>query len=463
MMLAASYAIAALVMSGAAIYFYLRLRLFLTATTMLLGSLLLIYGPAYLSFMLSSGERAMVIQRLSGSIGGKSPIFSIIHAASADFPAIVTAMNFAVALMFIGVIAGVEIVNRLIPSRIAATQVALAGWNSQSLEDNIGGSRVLLLAIAGITLFLAWVSIRENHIGTIKAFLSLPDEAGRIAYRFNHGGSQNYLYRLTLGAVAPMLAVWGLLSGWINRSWMLVLAACLLFLAVMIGKSDTLSKAPPAFFLIQLIVAGVLVFGNRMSWRSGLIALFAAVLVLYLIVRLTISTYGDFGALGFLYYRVFEVPSEAVLETFGAFPFRYPHTWGANIRPLAAIMGLDYVPSFTIISQLWHNTKDATSNALFIADAWVDFSYAGVFVFSMVAGATCRLIDAVYLVKGKTALSIAVMSAAFAGVFALLVSALNTAFLSGGLLLAPLVAGVLVKVIRSLPQGEPSSASASNG
>ena len=86
MMLVFSYTVAALVMSGAAIYFYVRLRLFLTATAMLLGSLLLIYGPAYLSFMLSSGEKAMVIQRLSGSVGGKSPIFSIIHAASADFP-----------------------------------------------------------------------------------------------------------------------------------------------------------------------------------------------------------------------------------------------------------------------------------------------------------------------------------------------------------------------------------------
>ena len=463
MMLAASYAIAALVMSGAAIYFYLRLRLFLTATTMLLGSLLLIYGPAYLSFMLSSGEKAMVIQRLSGSIGGKSPIFGIIHAASADFPAIVTAMNLAMALMFVGVIAGIEIVNRLIPNRIAATQAALAGWNSQSLEDNIGGTRVLLLTIAGLTLFLVWVSVRENHIGIIKAFLSIPDEPGKIAYRFSHGGSQNYLFRLMLGAVAPMLVVWGLLSGWVNRSWMLVLAAGLLFFAVMIGKSDTLSKAPPAFFLIQLIVAGVLVFGNRMRWRSGLIVLFAVILVLYLIIKLTMSAFDDFGALGFLYYRVFEVPSEAVLETFGAFPFRYPHTWGANIRPLAALMGLDYVPSFTIISQLWHNTKDATSNALFIADAWIDFSYAGVFVFSIVAGATCRLIDAVYLVKGKTAVGIAVMSAAFAGVFALLVSALNTAFLSGGLLLAPLVAGALVKVIRLLHQGAPSSTPASNG
>jgi hypothetical protein len=311
---------------------------------------------------------------------------------------------------------------------------------------------VLLLTIAGLTLFLAWVSIRENHIGTIKAFLSIPDEAGRIVYRLNHGGSSNYLYRLALGTVAPMLVIWGLLSGWVNRSWILILAAGLLFFAVMIGKSDTLSKAPPAFFLIQLIVAGVLAVGNRMSWRTGLIVLFATILVLYVIVKLSISSFGDFGALGFLYYRVFEVPSEAVLETFGAFPFRYPHTWGANIRPLAAIMGRDYVPSFTIISQLWHGASGATSNALFIADAWVDFSYAGVLMFSLIAGMICRAIDAIYLSNGKTVVGISVIGAVFVGIFTLLVSALNTAVLSGGLLLAPLIASMIVKIIRCFDQ-----------
>jgi hypothetical protein len=456
-MLVASYVVTAFAICGAIIFLCARLRLFLTASTMLVASLLLIYGPAYLSFMLSSGEKAMVIQRLSGSMGGKSVIFSIIQAASADFDAVIIAMNFSLALMFVGVITGISMVDRIMPKRIAAMQVSLVGWNSQPLKDNVGGRRILLAAITGLTLFLAWVSIRENHLGVIRAFLSISgDEAARGIYRLNHGGSQNYLYRLMLGAVAPMLVVWGMLSGWINRSGLLLLAGGLLFVAVMIGKSETLSKAPPAFFLIQLIVAGLLVFRNRLNWRGGLAVLFAIILVLYLVIKLTLLVYDNFGALGFLYYRVFEVPSESLLETFGAFPFRYPHTWGANIRPLATIMGLDYVPSFTIISQLWHNTKDATSNALFIADAWVDFSYAGVIVFSIVAGAVCRLIDAIYLVNGKTVLGIAIMAAAFAGIFTLLVTALNTAFLSGGLLLAPLLAGALVKLIGLLHQSEPS-------
>ncbi|MBR0704836.1 hypothetical protein JQ599_33370 [Bradyrhizobium diazoefficiens] len=458
-MLVASYVLIAFAICGAIFFLCSRLRFFLTASTMLVVSLLLIYGPAYISFMLSSGEKSMVLQRLSGSMGGKSVIFSIIQAASPDFKAIIIAMNSSLALMFVGVITGISIVDRLLQKRIAAMQVSLAGWNSQPLKDDVGGSRVLVVAITALTLFLAWVSVRENHLGVVKGFLSITnDETARVIYRLNRGGSQSYLYRIVLGAVAPMLVVWGMLSGWINRSWLLLLAAGLLFGAVIIGKADTLSKAPPAFFLVQMLVAGLLVFRNRVNWRGGIAVLFAIILVFYLTIKLTVLAYDSFGALGFLYYRVFEVPSEALLETFGAFPFRYPHTWGANIRPLAMVIGLDYIPAYTITSELWHNTKDATSNALFIADAWVDFSYAGVFVFSMLAGIACRLIDAVYLVNGKTAIAIAVMSAAFAGVFALLVSALNTAFLSGGLLLAPLMAGALVKTIRLLDQGAPSPA-----
>ena len=77
-MLVASYVLTALAICGAVVYLCARLRLFLTATTMLLASLLLIYGPAYLSFVLSSGEKAMLIARLSGSEGRRSVMYSMI-------------------------------------------------------------------------------------------------------------------------------------------------------------------------------------------------------------------------------------------------------------------------------------------------------------------------------------------------------------------------------------------------
>jgi len=185
-----------------------------------------------------------------------------------------------------------------------------------------------------------------------------------------------------------------------------------------------------------------------MSGRAALAALLVAVLVFFAVIKVMMTSYDQFGAMGFLFYRVFEVPSESLLETFGAFPFRFPHTMGANIRGLSALMGVDFLPAYSLVSRLWHGSDGLSSDALFIADAWIAFSYAGVLAFSVVAGALCRAIDAVFLVEGKTVVSIAVLGAISLGIFTLLVSALNTAAISGGLLLAPLAAGLLVKAVR---------------
>jgi hypothetical protein len=447
-MLSASYAATAAAMLVAALYLFFRLRPFLTTTTMLLGSLLLIYGPAYLSFMQSSGEDVMPIKWMIGDISRVNPIFSAIKARVADFDGVVIAMNFAIALMYVGIIVGIETVDRLVPRRIEALRIALANWNSQTLRDDVGGVGILLGAVSILILFLLFVSFRENHIGTIKGFLSAA-EGDRIAYRFRHGGSPNYLYGVILGTIAPMLVIWGLLAGWLKRSWGLFSLAFLLLLAIAIGKSESLSKAPPAFFLLQLIVAITLIFTNRLTLRSTVGAVGAVLLVLYSVVRVAVTYLAGASALIFIYTRVFEVPSQALFENFAVFPALHPHTWGANIRPIAALMGVNYTPSFTIVAQIWqHITNETSVPALFIADAWTDFSYAGVIVFSLFAGAFCRLIDAMFLVHGKTVVAIAVLGATFIGVFTLLFTALNIALVSGGLLLAPLLAGLLMTAIR---------------
>jgi hypothetical protein len=254
-----------------------------------------------------------------------------------------------------------------------------------------------------------------------------------------------------------MFVIWGLLAGWLSKSWPLLLAASLLLLATMIGKSETLSKAPPAAFLVQLMVAAFLTFTNRITLLRALSGACVVALVLFAVTRLTMTIPQGVEGLEFVYYRVFEVGNQALLENFATFPFIHPHTWGANIRPVAMLLGLPYVPSYSIVADTWYGTYDQTNPALFIADAWADFSYIGVIMFSLIAGAVCRSIDAVFLVHGKTVVSIAVMGATFIGVFTLLVIALNTALFSGGLLLAPILAGLLVMTSRYFARRHPTS------
>jgi hypothetical protein len=449
-MLTVSYAAAAAAMLAAALYLFFRVHLFVTTTTMLIASLLLIYGPAFLSYTLSSGEPAFLINRLSGLTGSPHPIFSIVRAKVPDLDPVITAMNFSIALMYLGIIAGIEAVDRLIPRRIATMRSALANWSTQPLGDDIADHRMLLAVILALLLFMSFFSIKENHIATIWHFFSTTagDNNARNAFRLHFSGSPSYWYRLILGAVAPMFVIWGLLSGWLARSWPLLLAACLLFIATFIGRADMLSKAPPAFFLIQLMIAVLLTFTNRITWRSVLGLACAVALVLYATTRL-IMVFPEGGAvLQAVYTRVFESENQTLFENFATFPFVHPHMWGTNLRPIAMLMGIPHMPAFSIVAYTWYNTYDVTNPALFIADAWADFSYAGVIVFSVIAGVVCRSIDAIFLIHGKRVVAVAVLGATFFGIFTLLATGLSIAFVSGGLLLAPALAGLLVTATR---------------
>jgi hypothetical protein len=254
-----------------------------------------------------------------------------------------------------------------------------------------------------------------------------------------------------------MLVIWGALAGWLSRSWPLVLTAFLLFVVTFIGRVDTLSKAPPAFFLIELMVAALLTYTNRVTWRSALGLACAVGLVLYGTAQLVMILPEGAQAAQFIYNRIFEAENQALLENFATFPFVHPYMWGTNLRPVAMLMGLPYMPAFSIVAYNWYGNYDVTSPALFIADAWADFSYAGVIVFSLIAGAACRSIDAIFLVHGKTVVAVAVLGAAFFGIFTLLITALSIAFVSGGLLLAPVLAVLLVTATRYLRRPYPIS------
>lgn len=451
--LSISYAAAAAAMFAAALYLVLRLRLFVTTSTMLLGSLLLIYGPAFLSFTLFSGEPGVLFNRLSGLIGHAHPIFAMIREKVSDFDSVIIAMNFSIALMYVSIIVGIEAIDQLLPKRVAAMESAVSNWKTQPLHDDSGGHRILLIVILSLTAVMLFFSVTEDHIGTISKFLSIPGDdnnAARNLFRLHFATSPNYFYRLILAAIAPIFVIWGLLAGGLSKSWPLLVAASLLLIATMIGKLDTLSKAPPAFFLIQLMVAALLTFSNQITWRSALVGACLVALVLYAVTNLIMVVPEGTQIRRVIFSRVFEVENQSLLENFATFPFLHPHLWGANIRPIAVLLGQPLIPGYSIVAHTWYGNYDVTSPSLFIADAWADFSYAGVIVFSLIAGAVCRSIDAIFLVHGKTVIGVAVLGATFMGVFTLLTTALNTALLSGGLLLAPILAGMAVVATRYL-------------
>ena len=429
MILAASFVLAALAIYGAALYLIYRLQPYLTASSMLLGFLLLIHGPAYLIYMLFRGPQSLIYRRIATSL---------------NFDGVVVSLNLSIALMFIGVIAGIQLVDGLAPRSAGALKTAVLGWNSQPLSAGQSSPWASLILIMVLALFMFWVSMVEHHLAVIAGYFSVAGgEVEKIAYRQEYGGSHIYIYRVLINSIAPMLIVWGVLAGWTQRRWPLLAVTALLMVATVLGKLDTLSKAPIAFFFIQLTLVSYLVFRNGITWRGALAGLGLCLIVFYPIIRLAVPEVDGMEALSFLYYRAFDISNEAVLEFFGAYPDRLPHSWGSNIHLLTKILGIKYSPSFETVARLWRGTGGSTTTAMFIADAWADFSYAGVIVFSIVAGVICRAIDLALLTRGKTVVAIAVLAAAFMGIYNLMISALPTAMLSGGLVLPPVLAAII--------------------
>lgn len=439
MILSATYVIAALSMYCAILYLVYRLKLYLTTTTILLGFLLLVHGPAYLLYMLYRGQASVIYQRIGQVL---------------DFDSVVISLNLSIALMFLCVITGIEIVDRLAPVSVGKLYQALVAWNTQRIEAGRRRPWLLFAIIFLATLFMALISIKENHLSVIAGYLAVSgDELKKIAYRQQFGGSQNYLYRVLLGSIVPMLIVWGGFSALMQRWWLLLVATIALLVLTLTGKLDTLSKGPVALFIIQLLLVWYLARRNDVNWRVGVAGLIIVGIVFYPIIRLAVPETRGWDAFEFLYYRIFDNSNEAVLEFFATFPHRMPHTWGANIRPVAFLLGREYAPSYFEVLKAWHGAGGSSVTAMYIADAWVDFSYLGVILFSVMAGAVCRMVDILLLGRGKTVVSLAVLAATFIGVYNLTISALPAALFSGGLIGAPLIAMLIVAAQRVVATG----------
>jgi|SRR5581483_2823527 len=449
-MLFFSYATASSAMLIAAIYLFVRLRPFVTTTTILLSSLLMVYGPLSLMFTWFSGDYGSPVLMVVSGVKFPPSTFPTIAAKVGDLGPVVTEVNFALTVMYLAIVAGIEAVSLAFPSRASIANSAISNWDKTRIIRE-RTNHPLLCAISVCSLVMLLYTIKENHIETIKQFFSITtDNAARNFFRAEYGGSPSYAYRVILSALAPMLVIWGLLTGLLERSMLLVSSSLVLLLVTLVGKIETLSKGPPAFFLLQLILAMLLVFTNRLSWRVALLGGVLLLAVTYISVRLLVIS-PELSPLALAYSRIFESESETLVENFAVFPRLHPFMWGANLRPIAALMGMPYTPSFKVVGYTWYHDYHITSPTLFIADAWADFSYAGVLVFSAVAGAICRAIDIVFLARGKSTVAIAVLGAALWGVLTLLTTALNIALVTGGLLIAPLLASILMAATRRTP------------
>jgi hypothetical protein len=198
---------------------------------------------------------------------------------------------------------------------------------------------------------------------------------------------------------------------------------------------------------VQLGLAALLCFRNRVRWQVLAGASIAIIAVFIPLIEFTIPEMTSQGnAIGFFLWRTFFISNEVLLEYFSAIPYYLPHTWGANIRPLAFLLNTEFRPAYDDVSLLWRGEFGSTSNSMFIADAWADFSFVGVAAASILAGAVCRIIDVAFVTRGKSAMTIAILACSFVGVVHLMIESVQSAMLSGGLASVPLMLLSILKL-----------------
>lgn len=438
-MTAATFVLAALSMLGGAIYLVKKTQGFISASSMLLSFLLLLYGPAYLVYMLYYNQESLIYRELM-----KTPYFD--EAAAS--------LNLAIAMTYLGCVSGIELIDRLAPRRAQKLTRTLHDWNANQLRSASSVDGWLIAANVMLIALMAWTSIREHHIAVISGFLETANsQSAKGEYRLLHAGSASYAYRVALTSIAPFLLTWGFLEGLIKRNWLLLATACVLFALTLLGRLETLSKMPIALLAVQIGLATLLSFRNRNSIGLAVAALAAVVLVFYPLVELSIPEASRAtSAAEFLFWRTFFISNEVLLEYFSAIPYYISHTWGLNIRVVAILFNKEFTPAYEQVSLLWRGQPGSTSNAMFIADAWADFSLFGVAATSVLAGAICRMIDVIFVAEGKSPMTIGLLGCSFVGIVQLMLSSIQSAMLGGGLASIPLTLLALIKARDILSQ-----------
>lgn len=415
----------AVCLAGVAIYVWRREPVRLLLTPLMLVSFLVLYGAGNIIYFL-----------------GADTVPDVRHA-----------VTLSLILMWLGVLAGAELARGCAPALARQSALVIRGWKSTPLADHPRSDQ--LLAAVGILIALTMVVVffGFGKPGQILTYLALQATDEKQKYRLEMGGQGGYFYQTLIASIAPFLSFLLLLKGTFSRQRYLVAVGALLCVAVFAGKLGTFQKIPWLIYLLQLLI--VFQARKRLEFGAGRILIFLVVLLSGAIAAalIAIQETTAVNVFEWLAYRFFEVNNEVIYQTFYVYPHYLPHTWGMNIGLVHSIFGSGELTSAHTQVANFFGAEGATFDAFFVADAWVDFSYAGVLVMSLLVGAVVKTVDMYVMSLGKTPLAVALLGGSMYGLFQLQVTSAFTAFLSGGLLLTPLLALSAEALMNDLSRG----------
>lgn len=408
-----------------------RVGLNLSLSSVLLSLLLLLHGPAYVYY--------------TRTYGPDTDFFDTIMSAAKGNDVLPT-LDLAMALTFTFVCLGIVFTDVAAGVRARGWHRAIARWDAKPLgratpreRRRVLGASIALAAL----LLVPFIFIDSQLPKVVDYFTSDLGEFEKIALRREGGGSGFYPYNLLLSTVLPFIA-FCLLAGALSRArslrgWTMVFVAL-----VALGKAATLSKAPLAVFALQGLVVWLMAWRLSLSWRMLAVLAISTTALFVLMSFIANPTSEGLGLIfEFLFYRVFMIVNESLLEYFAAIPYVIDHTWGSQFSWLAGLLQSEpRLPTYWLVAEVHRGALGSTTTVMFAGDAWADFAWVGVAIAAFVIGALVRWIDIRLIVtRGKSVVTIAGLALGHSGLFIATSTSLQTALVTGGLaLVVPLVA-----------------------
>lgn len=307
-----------------------------------------------------------------------------------------------------------------------------------SLKDNLFISNVyiaiffvVIITLLGLFVYGGISSLKEAF--SISALV--PEYFDYLRAESGAKGWISPFYNYTTSSLGRFIVFLGVTIGIIRKNKIVLILSIVGILLILLSQLSNLMKSSSIFFLIQLHVLYRCIKGKSFNIISIIFQLLLLILLL-LVFYLTLTNATSLEqALGFIYHRIFEVPNEVLQMYIDTWPDQKPHTYGLNIRIIHSLFGHG---EFESSDAYLCGFPGCTFNAIFIGDAWVDFSYWGVVWESLFLGFYFALMDFL-IFRQRNEITIALFPALIIGVLISSSVAMLATMITYGLLSIPLL------------------------
>lgn len=225
-------------------------------------------------------------------------------------------------------------------------------------------------------------------------------------------------------------------TGFFKKSFLLKCIAYLYSLLIMIALLSNMAKSPFVMFFLQFIVFHLLLFNVKINLKKSVLLSILFFILLIPIYLISTNAGNSGSALNLIIFRIFDEPNR-VLNLYPLYyPNIFPFAYGMNIRVIHDLFSThSFVPANIAVAG---GASGVTFNAIFIADAWVDFAYIGVIIQSFVVGLYLSFMDQKIFSKNNFMYK-ALFASILIGIFSLASGGLIASLFEFGLFSIPLL------------------------